>query len=337
MAIATIEVSLPGLAGFTLLGKLFSHPNSDAVVLTIPTWTPQTNRTSTYRGVTLDPAPTGVHKLEMYESAGQKVVTGVTNANPGVVTAVAHGYSDGDKVSFESVGGTTELNGNVYEVANKTDDTFELSGIDTSAFGVYTTGGTVEKLTLRGEGYLRLTDAAIVHEVYSSPIEVDWEDGGRLDTILDSAGSGTITNVISASAPILQNIDTTLHITIHRGDEFIVSVTDLGDISARDGLKSLFTMKRRKTDPDSAALIKVAEVGGLLIINGTAATAGEATLVIDDESNGDFTLTLKSEACELLPFLARTFWDFQIVNAGQASTKAASTGQIDRDVTIQRT
>ena len=64
--------------------------------------------------------------------------TGATKANPVVITSPGHGLIDGDEVTFTGVVGMTQLNGNTYEVANATADTFELDGIDGSAFGVFT-------------------------------------------------------------------------------------------------------------------------------------------------------------------------------------------------------
>ncbi len=73
-------------------------------------------------------------------------ISAATQANPVVVTSTAHGRSDGDKISIFDAEGMTELNGVVYKVANKTDDTFELTdtsdvNIDGTAFGAYTVGG----------------------------------------------------------------------------------------------------------------------------------------------------------------------------------------------------
>ena len=69
-------------------------------------------------------------------------VTGATKANPCVITCVGHGFLDGTKVTFASVGGMTELNGNTYTITSVSDDTFELSGTDSTGFTTYTSGGT---------------------------------------------------------------------------------------------------------------------------------------------------------------------------------------------------
>jgi len=76
-------------------------------------------------------------------------ITGISNANPGVVTVAALGdLTNGDKIVIENVSGMTQVNftgSNIYTVANINigAGTFELFGINTTAYGVYTSGGTV--------------------------------------------------------------------------------------------------------------------------------------------------------------------------------------------------
>ncbi len=72
-------------------------------------------------------------------------ITGITKANPGVATSVAHGLANGDYVYLEVLG-MAQLNGRVARVANKADDTFQLEGIDTTNFDTFTSG-TAQKLT----------------------------------------------------------------------------------------------------------------------------------------------------------------------------------------------
>lgn len=77
--------------------------------------------------------------------AAADTITGITKANPGVVTAAAHGLNNGDYV-FLSVQGMHQLNDRVARVANKTADTFELEGIDTTLFDTFSSG-TAEAIT----------------------------------------------------------------------------------------------------------------------------------------------------------------------------------------------
>jgi hypothetical protein len=101
-----------------------------------------------------------------------KTITGVTAADPGVVTTSgAHGFSDGDVVRIKNVQGMTELNGNVYVVANKASTTFELNDrssgtIDTSAFTAYETAGEVRErvTTVTGLAHLEGQEVAVLAE-----------------------------------------------------------------------------------------------------------------------------------------------------------------------------
>lgn len=73
-------------------------------------------------------------------------ITGATQANPVVITATAHGYSNGDLVVIKDVGGMVEINNKEFTVANQTANTFELQGVDGTGFTAYTSGGTVSKV-----------------------------------------------------------------------------------------------------------------------------------------------------------------------------------------------
>ena len=70
-------------------------------------------------------------------------ITGVTQANPAVVTA-ANTFTNGETVTITGVVGMTELNGNTYTVTNASGASFELSGIDSTAFTAYSSGGSAQ-------------------------------------------------------------------------------------------------------------------------------------------------------------------------------------------------
>lgn len=70
-------------------------------------------------------------------------ITAITEANPAEVTAGSHGLADGDEVLITNVAGMTEVNGLIFTVANKTANTFELSGVNSTAYTTYTSGGRV--------------------------------------------------------------------------------------------------------------------------------------------------------------------------------------------------
>ena len=93
--------------------------------------------------------------LRFYNANGQvreasQAISGVTKANPAVVTYVgADNYANGDSVFISGVLGMTQLNGNEYTVANVNTgaNTFELSGVNSTAFTTYASVGIVEVIT----------------------------------------------------------------------------------------------------------------------------------------------------------------------------------------------
>lgn len=73
-------------------------------------------------------------------------ISNVTQANPAVVTANAHGFSNGDRVTINGVLGMTQLDNREFVVAGATANTFELSGVDSSGYDAYTSGGTAAEI-----------------------------------------------------------------------------------------------------------------------------------------------------------------------------------------------
>lgn len=76
-------------------------------------------------------------------------ITGITQANPAVVTySGSDTYANGDKIIITSVSGMAEVNNREFTVANVNvgSNTFELSGIDSSDYTAYTSGGTVNEI-----------------------------------------------------------------------------------------------------------------------------------------------------------------------------------------------
>jgi len=76
-------------------------------------------------------------------------ITGVTQANPAVVTyAGSDTYANGDSVFIDGVVGMIQVNGKEYVVANLNAgaNTFELTGINSTAYTAYVSGGTVAEI-----------------------------------------------------------------------------------------------------------------------------------------------------------------------------------------------
>lgn len=115
-------------------------------------------------------------------------ISAITQANPGkITTSAAHGLSNGQRVYLDGIAGMTQLNGQVVVVTVVDADEFTI-GVNTTAYGAYTSGGTVklgpqpaDVLTWAGE--------------FDVPVrlETDWMQasvrnaaGGRLLTTWDS-------------------------------------------------------------------------------------------------------------------------------------------------------
>lgn len=84
---------------------------------------------------------------EVLESATATAITGITQANPAVVTSAGHGKSNGQDVFITGVVGMVEVNNRAFRVANVAANTFELhdysgTNINSTGYAAYTSGGT---------------------------------------------------------------------------------------------------------------------------------------------------------------------------------------------------
>jgi hypothetical protein len=85
--------------------------------------------------------------LESISTTETATITGVTKANPAVVTA-NNNFREGQQVTISSVAGMTQLNGNVYTVRNPSSTIFQLydtdgtTSINSTGFGTYSSGGS---------------------------------------------------------------------------------------------------------------------------------------------------------------------------------------------------
>lgn len=94
---------------------------------------------------------TGDLYMRFFRNNGQvletaKTITGITQDNPAVVTSASHGFTTGQHVIISGVVGMTEVNGKRFTVGSTTTNTFELSGINSTSFGAYVSGGEVSRV-----------------------------------------------------------------------------------------------------------------------------------------------------------------------------------------------
>lgn len=87
-----------------------------------------------------------------YVLEAEKTITGITKANPPVVTSAAHGFATGDWVKLYDVSGMIEINTRTFSVTSLTADTFSLRDpitgdpIDASTYTTYTAGGKAARI-----------------------------------------------------------------------------------------------------------------------------------------------------------------------------------------------
>jgi hypothetical protein len=100
-----------------------------------------------------------VHCGLQWKGAGPFAITNISQAIPAVVTAPGHTLVNGKTVAIANAQGMTQANTNplqAWTVANVSGNTFQLQGSDSTAWGAYTGGGTVEQVTnqVTGMSYL---------------------------------------------------------------------------------------------------------------------------------------------------------------------------------------
>lgn len=101
-----------------------------------------------------------------------KAITGVTAANPVVVTVAGHGWSNGDRVDLSEIEGSldaddeSQLNGKQFVIRNKTTNTFELedlegNAVNGSTWSAYIEGGYARKAVTTISGLHHLAGEAV--------------------------------------------------------------------------------------------------------------------------------------------------------------------------------
>ena len=74
-------------------------------------------------------------------------LTSISNANPAVVTDTAHAIPDGSVVKISGALGMEEINDQIAVVDVVDANSYRLLGIDSTNYGVYTSGGSVQVAT----------------------------------------------------------------------------------------------------------------------------------------------------------------------------------------------
>ena len=220
----------------------------------------------------------GDQYMRVYKDSGlvlesDLVVTGITAANPAVVTVSGTAPADGAQIYITEVIGMTEINNSTlyYTVANRTATTFEVqdrdgNNIDSSAFTTYTSAGVVNTIYEVATDWLeedlfdlKVAQSAdvmtVVHTGYAPrditrTSDTSWTVTPRMKDSLDTSTAALITD-----GPYLPVNTTTTTITpsgssgsvtltassiVGINDDTGFQTTDIGRLIRYDGTSDVF-------------------------------------------------------------------------------------------------
>lgn len=133
-----------------------------------------------------------------YVLEATKTITGASKADPGVITSVAHGYSSGDWIIIQAVGGMTELNTRTFEITKLTNDTYSLQDpfgvdFDTTSATTYTSGGTSARIYTITTTFASTDLATLKLHQNKNLVRITHKTYGRFDLIRLSDTNWTLT------------------------------------------------------------------------------------------------------------------------------------------------
>lgn len=122
------------------IGTITGYSSSTSVTVTV----------SPYAGQKGSTAGLQYYRFPAATLGATFAISGITQANPAVVTAVGHTFVVGDAVYITGVGGMTQISEQMYIVTAIGANTITLGQVDSTGFSAYTAGGTaVKNATLR--------------------------------------------------------------------------------------------------------------------------------------------------------------------------------------------
>jgi hypothetical protein len=193
----------------------------------------------------------GNNYIRFYKDSGSilesnKTITGITQANPGVVTANSHGFSNGDTVVISGVVGMTQVNGKRFKVANVATNTFELQDIDgnnvnTSGYTTYVSGGVANRVYTLTTTYETADLADLKFAQSADVMYICHPDFPPRKLSRTGHTSWTITDVDFSNGPFLDhNITTTTMTPSHKsvGDTVTATFSSVTGINDGNGFTS---------------------------------------------------------------------------------------------------
>lgn len=154
-------------------------------------------------------------------------VSGITQANPAVVSATAHGYVDNQLVSLTGVVGMTELNDREYYIDYIDANSFSLREVDSTGYTAWSSGGTFVGLS----SWAVLTCAVKVMSGVENIDSIRFDNGGagRIGNLrLGKLGEWVTTvSMINMSDTGIGFANTSMKVRTNSGGSAVFRVADL--------------------------------------------------------------------------------------------------------------
>lgn len=196
--------------------------------------------------------------------AAGKVITGITKANPAVVTCPSHGFSDGDVIVITGVAGMQQVNNRAFIVDGVSHspstgaNAFQLKGVDSTNYTAFSSSspetGTAEKATMVAVGEV----TSIPEMGGTEPNEIDVS---HLQSIATEKLAG-IPRQANVSFNVWFDLATSMHSSLLLANE------DLED--------RVFKF----SNPTAWNMSIVAQVGGVRVTAGDVNSAYSATVTL---------------------------------------------------------
>lgn len=228
-------------------------------------------------------------------------ITGATQANPVVITAVAHGYTTGQEVFLQSLGGMRQVNGRNFKITVLTANTFSLqdlagNNINGTAYTAYTSGGTAARVYTVTSTYLE-ADLDELNYTQSADVMTVVNQSYRPRQVSRTGHAAwTIADFANANGPF-QDINTTATTVYSDAATGSVTLTASASLFAANMIGSLFFIEQKDYGQPWVAGEAGILVGDIRRSDGkyyesqTAATCGTVRPVHDADDWSDGAVT----------------------------------------------
>lgn len=182
-------------------------------------------------------------------------LTGISNANPAVVTDPAHGIVDAAVIKIENVVGMTQINDTLAVVDVIDANSYRLLGVNSLNFDTYTSGGTARVATFSGScevtgytGNSGSTTETTTETNCGKAIDFGAPDPGSVSLSYNKA-PGSFQNAIEQARKDVSTVALKTTLPANKGIMIdIGTITEVGNAGASGGLWTGSANLRRITD-----------------------------------------------------------------------------------------